>query len=295
MPKINEYKEHMVMPCAYFFIEGMEHINLHKFVVNLEYVESDYKSDTLSVVIEDKDYQLISQTLKGKKVYSKFGYQQKVLEFSGHIAKVSPSFKKSVAVTLFCMDGSYRLSQVEKSRTWTNCRRCDVARKIAIENGLTPVIIAEGKIQEKISQVSETDMQFLQKLAEEETKDTIGLKFSAGINQIMYIAKVKGEKLYFHPRNLDSESLRTLWYNINDCSIISLSPNEVTSVTTDSGSKAAQGLEGLPEVNDANGEISGINEEEAHLRKFHGEEIDPFVHLNVLIQQWEKVFKPKRE
>lgn len=298
MPKINEYKEHMVMPCAYFFVEGMKNANLHRLVDRLEYVESDYKANTLTVDIIDNDYVLLSHMLRGKKVYAMFGYKAKVLEFNGYIAKVTPNFSQQVRLNLFCLDGSYQLSRIEKSRSWSNCRRCDVARKIAIEHGLTPIIASVGKVQEKISQTNETDMQLLQTLAEDETQDSIGTAVSGGIGQIMYVAKVKGGALYFQPRKLSGESLRTLWYNINDCSIISLVPNEVTNTSSPPSAKSSKGGTS-PDVNDAKTGISGmskIEEEEAHLRKFHDDsDVEAVMFYTKVNQLWDKMYKPTRE
>lgn len=260
--------DRMKMFMPFYFVSIVDYFNaqkLGKYITQLEYQESDYKADSLKISVTDELYVLLNTDVKEKKVKAQFGVNGGTARyFNGYIVAVTPSFADGFpSVELFCLDESYPLSKDEKSRKWGNVKRSDVARKIAKEHGLIADIQETSKVIEDLVQSEESDMQLLQKLAEDETQDSIGKKKKYNINQSFWIAKVKNGKLTFRERNLATPAIRNLYYNDFDTSLISCTPSLITNTAseTEESSASKGGASGSADVNENKTEVSGGTKE----------------------------------
>lgn len=122
-----------------------------------------------------------------------------------YIALVEPSFGKDGYPTLniTCMDETHSMNREEKTRTFENMKRSTIAKHIFKEYGLRCVVEDSGEmavdVEEKITQSNQTDIAFLQGLAEE----VVGTKF------ICYVENGVG---YFCKRDYGQETIRDFHY-----------------------------------------------------------------------------------
>ncbi|MCJ1676503.1 phage baseplate assembly protein V [Streptomyces sp. APSN-46.1] len=122
---------------------------------------------TFSFVLRNPDNRLLDSPLldPGKTVEIHLGYGNDLKPaFLGEIAAVEPSFPQSgpPTVQVSGYDKSYRMRRGQPEPTeYTFMNDSLVAARIAVENGLVPVVDPTPGLKEKITQV-ESDMAFLQ-------------------------------------------------------------------------------------------------------------------------------------
>jgi hypothetical protein len=289
-------EDRMKMFMPFYYVSIVDYYNaqkLGKYIVTLEYKGSDYQANSLKIIVKDEQYVLLNTKVQGKQVKAQFGVNGGTARyFTGYISTISPSFAEGIpSVEVFCLDESYPLSKDKKSRKWSKVKRSDVAKKIAKEHGLKIDIQETSKVIDDITQSDETDMQLLQKMAEDETQDTIGKEKKYGINQAFWIAKVSGNTLRFRRRNFDTPIIRNHYYNSYDTSLIECAPTLMTNTktATEESSASKGGTKGSPDISEKKTETSGGPLAMTQQEKARRKQSNNRVKFNTKTGKWEVV------
>ena len=182
----------------------------------------------LTFTVQDPDYVLINSSIltESTAVYFEGGWLNdwdNIARFNGYVSLVYPTFPENgyPYLDITCMDETHVMNRVEKTRTFENMKRSDVAKKIFKEYGIPCSVSDSGEraddIEKKITQSNKTDIAFLQDLAGE----VIG-----GV----YICYLKDGHGYWCSRDFSAEPQIDLHYRqeTNDISSFSCSINKDT-------------------------------------------------------------------
>jgi phage protein D len=188
-------------------------------ITNIEVDENCDGSDTLALTVEDPKYMYISDNIyiEDVKVHLSInwiGSSDKVT-FDGYISAIDIDFPEDEGfpvMTINCVDRTHVMSRKKKSRTWKNVTNADVVRKIAKEHGFKCVVQKGYKFtkEETISQSNETDIDFLEGLADSE--------------KYPFMCKLKDNVLYYVKRGLLAKSKHSLHYKEYPYNVLSFSP-----------------------------------------------------------------------
>jgi phage protein D len=176
-------------------------VNIEKLIIDLTVEEKIDEGVSFRVVMHD-EFDMTKQKFKwlddpmfnvGKKMNIRMGYGNNLsVMVMGNITSLEPSFfsGETPTLTIGGQDLSYDyIKRTSPARTFLDKKHSDVARTIASEAGLLPVIDETGKFQKFIRKDdNETYYTFLQKLAKE-----VGYQFNVE-GQTMYFVKPGDEK-----------------------------------------------------------------------------------------------------
>lgn len=190
-----------------------------KAIKSVEIEEDDSAFDTCTIKIEDPDYKFISDDLFVEDVpmgidmgfHSGTPYKK---SFYGYIASIDIDFPESGVPTieLFCVDKSHLMNRVKNSRSWDNCSNSDIIIYFANNYGFNYYIEPDYnfEVKETISQSNQTDIEFMQSLAEDEIQP--------------FICKLIGDTIYYVKRGMLSKPVRSLSYKQYPFEIQSFKP-----------------------------------------------------------------------
>jgi hypothetical protein len=206
-------------------------------ITSLSIAENSDGSNVLTVVAKDPDLFFIEDDIfiEDAKIAATIGFNESTerVHFWGYISAVDITFPEdgSPEITLTCLDMTHLLNRTKKSRSWSNMTRPQVAKKIVAEYGYECEVESGYTFekQDTITQSNQTDIEFLESLAGEET--------------VPFLCKLIGNKFYYKKLGLLTNPVCTLAYRKFPYSILSFSPqitkedieSSVTSsdVTTD--------------------------------------------------------------
>lgn len=129
----------------------------------------------------------------------------------GQIQDIDASYGDTVELTLRVKDLGVSLKKVTSIKIWNGVKSEDIVKTIADRYDMEYEVDSSTKVWNNVPQGHKSDFEFLSWLAERETDG----------NFIFYI---RGSKLYFIRRGLNTESLLT--YTYGDGKIISFKPRE---------------------------------------------------------------------
>lgn len=177
--------------------DGSDTLTIHIVDPNHEYIEDNIYVDEASVILEHG-----------------FNDDPEYDKFSGYISAIDIDFPEDGAPTLniTCLDSSHLLNRSKKERSWDNVTRADVVRKIASEYGLSSYIEPnyEFALIDTISQSNQTDIEFLESLANDEREP--------------FLCKLIGTTLHYEKKGLLSTPVTTLGYRTAPFDVMSFSP-----------------------------------------------------------------------
>lgn len=173
-------------------------VDLGNRLKGIRYEDEDAKADTLTLTLDNRDLELTDDPAfkEGMELEVAWGYPG----FMTPTRKcVITGIEGGLVITATAHAKSILLNTEEKTRTFQNVRRSDVARQLAQEAGYgreAQVIDETAIVYPSISQVRMTDAQFLRKLADKE-----GFAFY-----------VDYEGFHFHQRRLGQAPVHVLTY-----------------------------------------------------------------------------------
>ena len=185
--------------------------NMADLIESYDIQTEESGATTLSFSIKDPNFVLLNSSIltEDRTVYFEWGWANDWNNISRHpemhIALVEPKFGKEGYPTLdiICIDSTHKLNREEKTRTFKDMKRSSIAKHIFREYGMEYYVEDSGEkpteVEEEIQQSNETDINFLQTLAE----DVVGTKF---------ICYVEGGKGYFCRRNYGQDPIIDMHY-----------------------------------------------------------------------------------
>ncbi len=210
-------------------------------ITSISIKETDEGSDSATLTIKDPDFLFINDNIyiENRKVKIHLGFQSYKyrVKFNGYISAVDINFDSSGIPTLniTCMDNSYRMNRKKKNATFSNTTSASVVRKKCKEYGFKCVVQSDYDfpVQESITQSSQTDIDFITSLAQNEVYP--------------FTARLVGDTFYYVKRGkLEKKASHTLHYMEYPNDIISFSPRvnteekEITKGTTNTATKKSE-------------------------------------------------------
>ena len=158
------------------------------------------------------------------------------VKFEGYISAIDINFTESgiPQLTVTCMDNTHKMNREKKNNTFNNCTSADVVKKVVASYGYTCVVESGYSFskQETITQSDQTDIDFIQKLANDEVYP--------------FTARLVGNTFYYVKKGHLSSSKMTLTYMKYPHEVITFSPKinkeskqvAIESSAVDTSSKA---------------------------------------------------------
>lgn len=206
----------LLMPYYQIYIGGQELDDFrYSMIDNVVFEDNASGSDLLTITITDPDFIFINDNIfvEEKKVKFIGGFQNNNrVMFEGYISVIDIDFPEigSPTLTINCMDNTHLMNRVKKKKTWNNTTRAKIAREIFQEYGFKAVIEDSGTVVDSINQSNETDINFLNKLADEEVEP--------------FLVYVEGNTGYFVKKKILEKQQAILDYRDGQMNIISFSP-----------------------------------------------------------------------
>lgn len=197
----------------------------HTLVEEIRYENTSTGSDMVTISIVDPDLTIISnpKIVRSTPVKVEAGYWNNYRTWiDGYISALDPQFPETGSPTLdiHVMDKGYRMNRLLRRKTYKNMSYAQIAKSIAKMYGMSCDADTSGdggKIHESVTQSYETDIAFLNKLANE-------------IGYLVYIS-ADGKKLYFKDREkfMKQSPVTKLWYKRPPFDIIQFMPRIVNA------------------------------------------------------------------
>lgn len=188
--------------------------NMRDLITDYDYQTEESGASTLSFTVADPEFVLLnsSMIIEDVAVYFEFGWANDwnyIKRWNGYISTIDIEFTSDgyPELSITCMDETHKMNREEKSRTFKNMKRSAIVKQIFDEYGIPSEVHDSGErsddIEEEITQSNQTDIDFLQSLADE----VIGAK---------YICYVEDGKGYFGERDLAQEPILDFHYRDQD-------------------------------------------------------------------------------
>lgn len=147
-------------------------------ITDINIKDTDVGSDTATLTISDPDFLFIEDNifLEDNKIQIKHGFADSSFRrtFTGYISAIDISFPQSgiPELSVTCMDNTHRMNRKKRNKTFKNTTSANVVKKIVKSYGYRCVIDSSYKFtkQDSISQSDQTDIEFIQKLAQDEVR-----------------------------------------------------------------------------------------------------------------------------
>jgi hypothetical protein len=201
------------------YVNGVELDDPRRFAVqSIEIEERCDGSDTMAVTVADPDFLFVEDNIFIEdatiKLYGRWSHSAKFFEFDGYISLIDIDFPEEgpALLVLTCMDKSHLMNRGKKKRSWAKKTSKDVVSAIAMEYGFK-TDIEEGyafKTQDTISQSGQTDIEFLESLADGES--------------IPWMCKLMGDTVVYRRLGLLGEPKAELAYREYPYTVRSFSP-----------------------------------------------------------------------
>ena len=214
------YKDGEVLSTTYdVWISGKKlSLDKKECINSISIKETVDGSDLATIGITDPKFLFIDDNifLEENKVKISLGWSNTTyrVEFNGYISAIDIEFTSSGVpqLTINCMDNTHRMNRKKKNRTFKKTTSANVVKKICKEYGYTCVIESGYKFstQGTITQSDQTDIEFIQKLAGDETYP--------------FTARLVGNKFYYVKKGKLGDSKITLNYMQYPYEVISFSP-----------------------------------------------------------------------
>lgn len=210
-------------------------LDLSSRVTSIEYEDDEKKTDLLKLSIDNSDLYFLSegydQLKKGVELVASWCY---AAEMSPVRRCVVQKIKGSTTLTVEAQDNGVLMQKQTRSRTFENMTRSAIVAQIATENGYgedAQQIVETKEVFPHVVQASQTDAQFVKKLA-----DIEGFEFF-----------VDFDGFHWHPRHVGQTPMRRFQYylppNVADIESFEFEadvagkPGSVTAVGKDPATK----------------------------------------------------------
>ena len=214
--KVRTGGSYVFVPYAKLLIDlgkGLQELpeNMRDLIESYDIQTEESGATTLCFSVKDPNFVLLNSSIltEDRTVYFEWGWANDWSNISRHsnmhISLIEPTFDSSgyPQLDITCIDASHTLNREEKTRTFKDMKRSSIAKYIFQEHGMPCYVEDSGEmaedVEEEIQQSNETDIAFLQTLADE----VIGTKF------ICYVDNGKG---YFRKRNYNQEPIIDMHY-----------------------------------------------------------------------------------
>ncbi len=209
-------------------------------ITSLSLKETDSGSSSAVINVLDPDLVFINDNIyiEDKKIKIKMWWEGHSYKhtFDGYIVAVDIDFPESgvPSLTINCMDATYKMNTKKKNKVYKKKTSAQVVQAICKSYGYKCIVESGYKFpkQDSISQSSQTDIEFITKLAGEEVHP-----FTARLNGNTFHYVKKGK--------LEKEDMMNLKYRVFPFDIISFSPRintiekEISKGKTDTKKKSA--------------------------------------------------------
>lgn len=218
---MSKYNQGELLSVTYdVWIKGKK-LDLYKkeCITSIEIEETTDGADTMVLNISDPNFEYIEDNifLEDTRIKVKLGWSGDTYRsvFSGWILAIDISFNEDgvPTLTINCMDDTHRMNRKKKSKTWNNMSSAQVVQQIVQKYGFKFVTESKYKftVQETITQSNQTDIDFIQSLADEET-------------EIFTARLVDNKTFYYVKKGKIGKSVATLNYVQYPHEVISFSP-----------------------------------------------------------------------
>lgn len=204
-----------------------------RHITSIEVEESCDGSNTATITVLDKDMEYINDNIyiedASISVNMHFIGADGSIQFDGFISAIDIDFPEQgiPTMTLYCLDKSHVMNRTKKKRSWKNTTNMSVAQKIAQEYGFKfegePSYA--GKVKDTVSQSNQTDIEFLESLANGEKPD-------------LYMCKLVGDTLIYKKKGLLTAPVVELHYKEYPWEVRSFRPQINKETMEDTSSSA---------------------------------------------------------
>lgn len=209
----------VLSPIYRIWISGKEiDFKRKQCVQSIDIKETVESSDVAVIKVADPEFLYLSDNLflYDNPIKIQLGWSGTTYRytFNGYISTIDIEFQDNgiPLITMSCMDNTHRMNKSKKSRTFKNTTSVAVVSKICKAYGYTCVYDKKYKFtkQETITQSDQTDIDFIQKLANDEVYP--------------FTARLVGKKFYYLKKGTLSSPTVSLSYMKYPHDIISFSP-----------------------------------------------------------------------
>lgn len=264
------YKDGEVLAITYdVWISGTKlSMTKKECISSIEIKETVDGSDTAQIKISDPEFLYIDDNIFAEEntIKIKLGWTNTThrVQFNGYISAIDIEFASNgiPQLTITCMDNTHKMNRKKKNATFSKCTSAEVVKKIVKNYGFTCVVDSSYKFekQETITQSDQTDIDFIQKLAQDEVYP--------------FTARLVGNTFYYVKKGKLGTPKMTLTYRDFPHEVISFSPKlnketkkeEIKSATVKSSNKSVSKSTGT--VKSSKGSVSsGSNTNEKNGKK----------------------------
>lgn len=163
---------------------------------SIEIKETDEGADVATIQIQDPNFIFIEDNIfiEENPIKIKLGWDNSTyrVNFDGFISALDINFESSglPKITITCMDNTHKMNRAKKDNTFKNTTSAEVVKQIGQQYGYAVEVEKEYKfeVQETITQSKQSDIEFIMKLAKDETHP-----FSVRLegNKLLYVKKGK--------------------------------------------------------------------------------------------------------
>lgn len=170
----------ILSPLWEVFIGGSQLVSQKKYIQSVTVDEAVDGSNTCTIEIIDDDGEFVQDNvfMEDSEIRVETIWMPGNLEvFDGYISAIDIDFPEDglVKMSVFCLDGTHKMNMKKRSRTFENCSRADAIRLIAqeygfgfeAEAGFSDEVNSKGN-KDGLTQSKQTDIEFIESLAEEE-------------------------------------------------------------------------------------------------------------------------------
>lgn len=222
----------VLVPIYDVWISGTK-LSLEKknLITSLNIKETVDGADTATINIVDPDFDFIEDNIfmEDNFITIKLGWGQYThrCTFKGYITVVDIDFSSDgrPTLTLNCKDRTHKMDKKEVSKTWKKKSSKQIVKAICKKYGFKAKFEKGYKFKKKtVTQSSQTDIAFIQKLAQDETRP--------------FTARLVDKTFYYMKKGVIQDAKVGLTYKAYPADLISFSPriNKTTKTKTTSGS-----------------------------------------------------------
>ena len=176
-------------------------------------------SDTCTITIYDPELIYLQDNIYKENVPIRvelgFNEDTYVHTFDGYVSAIDIDFPENgiPTVKLTCLDQTHRMNRVKKTRSWENTTSAKVIEAIAREYGFAFVLEKDYtfKTEESISQSDQTDIEFIEGLAGDETE--------------LFLCKLVKQTIYYIKKGVLSNPVYEATYREYPYDLLSFSPS----------------------------------------------------------------------
>lgn len=175
-------------------------------IKSIQFTETCKGSDSVTISISDPDMEFIQDDIyledTPMSIDMLFNGSDFKTNFYGYISTIDVDFPEdgSPALELYCLDKTHLMQRVKNTQTWDNVRSIDVVQEKCKGYGFKLVYSEDYEYlkEDSISQSNQTDIEFLESLANNERE--------------LFVAKLVGDTFFYIRLGLLADPVAQLYY-----------------------------------------------------------------------------------